>query len=249
LTEHLKPVRFPPVARTIVIGDVHGCAFELSELLDKVAVAESDRVVFVGDLVARGPSSREVLGIVRSLGARAVRGNHEQRLLKARAAQKSGGKPPKLGASHAELLQSLDEREWAELEALPLKLDLDAHELRVVHAGVVPGRAWDEQDPWMVLHIRSMTEDGLPSERWGRPWGELYEGPPHVVFGHNAQKEPQLHPHATGLDTGCVYGGALTALVLEDNSPVPPVTERLSTLVRIAARRAYSDYGRALPGG
>ena len=237
------------VPRTIVIGDVHGCAAELSELLSKIGVVSSDEVVFVGDLVARGPDSRGVLRIVRELGARAVRGNHEERLLAARIATQRGEPWPKIGKSHAALAKEFDESEWRQLEALPLHLDLESHALRIVHAGVDPARRWDEQDPWLVTHMRSLLEDGTPSDRWGPPWGAVYRGPPHIVFGHNAQRVPQIHPHATGIDTACVYGGALTALVLAEGQPVPAVAERHEALVSVPARAAYSDYGRELPGG
>ncbi len=236
------------MARIIFIGDVHGCATELSELLTRVAPTADDRVVFVGDLVARGPDSRAVLRIVRELGASVVRGNHEERLLAARAARKEGAAPPKLGRSHAELVDQLSDEDWAQLEALPLKLDIDEVGVRVVHAGLVPGLPWEQQDPWVVTHIRSLTEDNAPSARWGRPWGAAYQGPPHVVFGHNARKQPQLHAHATGIDTACVYGGALTALVLRVGSAIPGPLERRDALVSIPAKAQYSDYGRELPG-
>ena len=229
-----------------MIGDVHGCAAELEELLARVGPVEGDRVVFVGDLVARGPDSRAVLELFRRAGAQSVRGNHEERLLAARAARVGGAPGPRLGASHAELLSVLEPDDWALLEALPLELTLDEHGVRVVHAGVVPGLSWEQQDPWMVTHIRSVGSDGRPSERWGTPWGELYAGPPHVVFGHNARKDVQLHRDATGLDTGCVYGGALTALVLAEGAEPPPVTSRRDVLVSVAARERYADYGRGL---
>jgi hypothetical protein len=235
------------MARTILIGDVHGCADELSELLGRVGPVAGDRVVFVGDLVARGPDTRRVLRIAREIAAVSAVGNHEQRLLEARAARRAGQPPPKLGSTHAWLVQNLDEEEWRQIEAFPLKLDFEDIGVRVVHAGIVPGRPWAEQDPWMITHIRSIDETGSPSARWGRPWGMSYEGPEHVVFGHNAQSAPQLHPFATGIDTACVYGGALTALVLEGGAPIPKPDERASVLVSVAARQKYMDYGRVLP--
>jgi hypothetical protein len=91
---------------TIIIGDVHGCADELSELLGRVGPGAGDQVVFVGDLVARGPDSPGVLRLVRELGARAVRGNHEERLLAARAARRKGEQGPRLGAAHLSVFEA-----------------------------------------------------------------------------------------------------------------------------------------------
>jgi hypothetical protein len=234
------------VRRSIVIGDVHGCSAELEELLDKVALASDDAVWFVGDLVAKGPDSRGVLALARRFGAGVALGNHEERMLEARAARREGRALPRLDPTHAALLEELDDAEWAELEAMPLKLELPEHGVRIVHAGVVPGIPFEAQDPWLVTHIRSIGEDGKPSSKWGPLWGARYEGPPHIVFGHNARKDPQLHRDATGLDTSCVYGGRLTALVLPEGSKVPRAADREDALVSIPARRAYADYGRPL---
>ena len=115
-----------------------------------------------------------------------------------------------------------------------------------MHAGVFPGVPFEQQDPWLVTHMRAILDTGEPSAKWGPLWGTKYKGPPHIVFGHNARKEPQLHADATGLDTACVYGGALTALVLPGGEQLPPPQERRDLLVSERAREAYSDYGRPL---
>ena len=237
------------MARSIFIGDVHSCAAELAELLSAVAVTAEDRVYFTGDLLTRGPDALGVLRLFRELGARASIGNHEQRLLAAHHARRRGEPGPKLGASHAAVAAELGDAEWAILDSLPLWVDVPEHGIRLVHAGIVPGLPFEQQDPWLLTHIRSITPDGKPSEKWGTLWGSLYRDEPHIVFGHNARKHPQLHDHATGLDTGCVYGGALTAMVLPAGVSPPPVTTRRDALVSVPARRAYSDYGRELPGG
>lgn len=229
--------------RFIVIGDVHGCSTELMALLDRIAPVTGDRVVFVGDVVAKGPNTERVLRTARELRAEIALGNHEKKLLDARAARSAGRPPPtKLEPTHERLLETLTDEDWAELESLPLWIEL-GEQLRVVHAGIVPGVPMSEQDPKNLLHMRSLSDTGEPSSKWGTPWGARYVGPPHVVFGHNARKDPQMHPFATGLDTGCVYGGALTALVLEQGSVPPPPAARRDVLVSEAARRAYSDYG------
>jgi hypothetical protein len=226
--------------RTIIVGDVHGCSAELRQLLQVVSFGSADRLVSVGDLVARGPDTPGVLELVRRCGGRAVRGNHEQRLLQVRDARARGELGPRLGASHTAVFDELSTADWTYLDAMPLWLDLPEHMLRVVHAGVVPGVAMSDQDPWALLHMRSLR-DGKPSDKRGSGlWADHYAEEPHIVFGHNAIDGLQLHPHATGLDTGCVYGGALTALVLEEASSVPPVDSRSAQIVRIPAHRAYT---------
>lgn len=233
------------MGRTVFIGDVHGCSRELEALLEAIGVAGGDTVYFVGDLVARGPDSQRVLAIARELQARVVLGNHEQRLLDARAARARGERGPRLGPWHNVLLRTLSEEEWAQLEAMPLYCDVPEHDVRVVHAGIVPGVPIERQDPFMLTHIRSIDVDGAPTSSFGPElWGARYVGPPHIVFGHNAQQKLQLHEWATGLDSGCVYGDALSALVLAANASVPPVPERRACIVSVPAREAYFRYSR-----
>lgn len=230
------------MSRLIVIGDVHGCSAELDQLIEGLAVARGDRIVFVGDLVAKGPNSRLVLRLARELSAEVTIGNHEERLLEARAARRDGRPLPKLDPTHLRLLDELTDEEWSMLERMPLWLDVDAS-WRVLHAGIVPGRPMPEQDPYHLTHLRSISDAGEPSTKWGPAWGARYDGPPHIVFGHNARKDPQIHPYATGLDTGCVYGGALTALVVPLGSEPPLPADRGDALVAIVARQAYANYG------
>lgn len=225
--------------RTVIVGDVHGCAAELGQLLQAVSFGAADQLVLVGDLIARGPDTPGVLGLVRQLGARAVRGNHEQRMLEVRDARARGEEGPRLGPSHEAVLAQLSSADWAYLDAMPLWLELEAHALRVVHAGIVPGVPMPDQDPWALVHMRSLR-NGKPSDKRGSGvWADHYADEPHIVFGHNAVDGLQLHAHATGLDTGCVYGGALSALVLTESQRVPNIETRRNQIVSIPAQRAY----------
>jgi hypothetical protein len=229
--------------RSVIIGDVHGCAAELDTLLDRVALVADDRLYCVGDLVARGPDGIGVLRLLAKHGARSVLGNHDRKLRALRP--KPGQKPPeKIPSSIANVLDKLEERDWQLFDELPLYLDLPEHDVRVVHAGVVPNVPITEQDPWVLTNLRSFDADGKPSSQWSQvTWAFRYHERPHVVFGHDARSRLQLHPCATGIDTGCVYGGELTALVLPAETPVPPPDERRDVLVSVRARQAYADLG------
>lgn len=224
-----------PPERTIVIGDVHGCRAELEDLLQLCRAGASDRIVLVGDLVAKGPDSRGVVALARERGFQAVLGNHDAKVLSLRPDVLPAGRrdPPKSQMApghHQAVAAELDTEDWAYLEALPLFLPLPDLGTIVVHGGLVPGVPLDAQPRKFLLNLRSITPDGEPSKRVddGAPWAGVWPGPEHVVFGHDAVRGLQQHRFATGLDTGCVYGRALTALVLPERR-----------LLSVPARAAY----------
>jgi hypothetical protein len=222
--------------RTLIVGDVHGCREELEALLATTAFTpDRDRLVFVGDVLVRGPDSRGALAIAKELGATVVRGNHEQKLLAGRAGT------TRLGVEHQRVAQALSEEEWSALEAMPLWLDLPEHEVRVVHAGVLPGLDVTRAPSDALLRMRTIDAHGAWTDQrdGGALWGTRYEGPPHVIFGHNARPEPQLHPWATGIDTGCVYGRQLTAVLLDGGERMPRGAAARAKLVSVPARRRY----------
>src|ERR1700722_14598888 len=173
--------------RTVLIGDVHGCTGELEDLLERVRFVEgSDRLVLVGDLLVRGPDVHGTLALIRRLGGRAARGNHEEKLLAWRLRKKT------LGPDHERVARALSRDEWTFLRELPLWIDLPEHGLRVVHAGVVPGVPIARVPAEALTKMRTLDARG----RWsddadgGALWGSLYTGPRHVVFGHYARAEP-----------------------------------------------------------
>lgn len=219
--------------RTLIVGDVHGCRDELEALLAASSfVPQTDRLVFVGDVVVRGPDPRGTLKLARQLGATIVRGNHEQKLLAGRAGA------TRLGPDHQRVADLLSEDDWRTLAATPLWLDLPEHDARVVHAGVVPGLDVARTPADALLRIRTIDAHG----RWsddrdgGTLWGARYAGPPHVIFGHNALDEPQLHAWATGIDTGCVYGWRLTGLSIGEGERIPRGDAVRTSLVSVSSR-------------
>jgi len=226
--------------RTIIFGDVHGCSRELSELLALLGPTSDDRLYFVGDLVARGPDSRGVIGIVREVGGKCVLGNHEARLVEVRRERLRDDAAKPLGPRYEALYRELGEPDWAYIDALPLYIELPEHDARIVHAGVLPGKPFREQEAWTLTNIRSIAPDGSASSEPGaESWGATYRGKPHIVFGHDARRRLQIYPWATGIDTGCVYGGSLTAMVLPQGETIPFPKDRRELMVSVRAREAY----------
>jgi hypothetical protein len=232
------------MARTFVIGDIHGCVDELDRLLDRCALGSDDSVVSVGDLVNKGPDSLGVLRLCRKVGAKAVLGNHDDLLLRCIAARKEGDDDefPELVRKIA---KRIDEDDAAWLAALPLYLPLALSPelpIVVVHAGLLPAVPFASQERANLLNMRSIRSDGSPSKRIdeGVPWASLWVGPEQVIFGHDAVRGLQEWPYATGIDTACVYGGRLSAIEIDASQPGK------RRIVSVPARREYCAPGRAV---
>lgn len=229
------------MARTFVIGDIHGCVDELDRLLDRCALGSDDAVVSVGDLVNKGPDSLGVLRLCRKVRAKAVLGNHDDLLLRCIAARKEGDDDafPELVRKIA---KRIDEDDEAWLTALPLHLALPELGALVVHAGLLPAVPVALQERANLLNMRSIRSDGSSSKRIdeGVPWASLWVGPEHVIFGHDAVRGLQEWPYATGIDTACVYGGRLSAIELDASQP------GRRRIVSVPARREYCAPGRAV---
>ena len=220
--------------QTLIVGDVHGCREELEDLLEESGWEEGDDLVLVGDLVAKGPDSLGVVRLAQKLGARAVRGNHDQHCLKWWHARQAGAPLPQLKPAHQRVADALEEEDWRWLAALPLWIELPEHDALVVHAGLVADLPLEDQDPYDLMNMRSILDDGTASRSYteGTPWAALWPGPRLVIFGHDAVRGLQNRSHAIGLDTGCVYGGWLTAVWLPRRD-----------LVSVPARATYARPG------
>ncbi len=214
----------PPssATRTYAIGDIHGCADLLIALLAAIRAAHPAdrrcRLIFLGDLVDRGPDSAKAAAMVHALQAQApavecLRGNHEQMMIDwLRAGDDlwlvNGG----LGTIRSFGVEAGGEEAFtaavAWMESLATWRE-DAKHI-YVHAGLRPGRPYDRQSDQDRLWIR---EGFLDVEH---DFGK------HVVHGHTPRLGgPERRRFRTNIDTGAVYGGALTAAILDDESPAP----------------------------
>jgi len=242
---------------TWVVGDIHGCPDELAALIETLGLGPQDRLVSVGDLFHRGPDPAGVLDVFQAAGGRFVLGNHELRVLaRFGLAPRSADGSDRPGirvdlpeieeqdllgdgrrACHvaperrADVVRFLQTHDGCFLESASLEgagPTPDGRPWCVLHAGLVPGRAPREHRPEELVTLRRLDARGRPY------WYEVYGGPNLVLFGHTPSRIPRARRAggrlvALGLDTGCVYGGKLTAYAPE-----------LDEFRQVPARRAYA---------
>jgi len=220
--------------RVIIIGDVHGCADELDDLLAKVNYdPNGDLVIFAGDLIAKGPDSLRVVRKAQELNALGVLGNHDSYAV----ARLTDDLYP--DREHTKLArQVLSDQDMEYLKNLPLSIKLEQFHVTVVHAGLLPDSTPAANTKSDLLHMRNVERvDGewkaTSDSTKGVPWVSEWKGPEHIVFGHDAVRKLQKTEFATGLDTGCVYGGALSALLLPGHE-----------VVSVMARKTYLEPGK-----
>lgn len=221
--------------RTIAIGDVHGCADEFEELLNALELEPEDRVIQVGDLINRGPDSRRTIELAREFKVETILGNHELRLLDARKKKKTS----LLKDYDLPTYKQLSKEDWKFLEAMPKFLYDAKIETVFVHGGFLPDSPWQTQDIETITSIQVIDKKGKPAKRSDAPdappWADTWCGSPFVVYGHTPRPNILERPGSIGIDTGCVYGGHLTAYIIEDKS-----------LVQVRARKAYA-HSKRLP--
>lgn len=231
-----------------IIGDIHGCDSELDELLEKLGYAigpdgsveppEGRKAIFLGDLVDRGPNSpavlRRVMKMVADGKALCVPGNHDSKLLRAM----KGGKVS-LGHGLAETLQQLD-REPVEFKAeLVSFLDslighyvLNGGDLVVAHAGM--REDYQGRTSSRIRDFALYGETTGETDEFGLPvrynWASEYRGSAMVVYGHTPVPEAEWLNRTICIDTGCVFGGKLTALRYPERE-----------LVSVPAKQVYSE--------
>jgi protein phosphatase len=238
-----------------IVGDVHGCYDELLELLELLGYQPDGnaihrhpagrQLIFVGDLVDRGPKIVATVTLIWRMVeagvAFCVPGNHDNKLLRylrGRPVQVNHG----LDASIAEIeaLPASERVSWVEayelfIGGLGSHLILNNGRLVVAHAGIR-----EDDHGRDSPRIRAFTLYGSPTgetDENGLPirlnWAADYTGAAAVVYGHTPIAEPAWQNNTINIDTGCVFGGRLTALRWPERS-----------LVSVRARRVYAVRGR-----
>ena len=237
-----------------IVGDVHGCFDELAELLAELGYTVADsargdglrytvtppagrRLVFLGDLVDRGPRVPDVLKLVMAAVADGVAlcvpGNHDMKLMRAlsgKNVQVTHGLDRSLAQLAAETAEFRD-AVGRFIDSLVSHYVFDDGRLVVAHAGLVEGM--QGRGSGKVREFCLYGETTGETDEFGLPmrfnWAAEYRGKAAVVYGHTPVPEPQWLNNTINIDTGCVFGGRLTALRYPER-----------TLVSVDAKEQYA---------
>lgn len=234
----------PASGRMIIMGDVHGCYDEMMDLLTKINYQEaSDTLISVGDLMMKGPKTREVMKFfMANPRALVVKGNHEYAV--ERWYHQIHLAPPgwpipyglREGSEHQEYARSMSEEEYQYISKMPHILVVgEPNPIIIVHAGINPYIPLRRQNSFDLMHVRNIDR-GFCTEKIssGEPWVNLLSiaRSATYVFGHDAMRGFQIGRNYYGLDTACLYGKELTALVIN-------LDQGGTELVSVPARAAY----------
>ena len=233
--------------RHIFIGDIHGMLDQLNSLIDNLDLQQDDVIVFVGDLLDKGPDSPGVVSRVRSLSQSnnvvLVKGNHEDTHARYRKHLVSNPSiAQKMAADKPEIVQinnQLSDDDIDFLDTAVLFHRIPSLNVTVVHGGIcgnikdLPVSIDDikslnskaRKSLKLLMFTRHVNVDdhkfiGLGQESDADPfWADVYDGRfGHVIFGHQPFVDGVRHfKHATGIDSGAVQGGFLSALVMGSN--------------------------------
>lgn len=250
----------------VAVGDIHGCLEEFDELLKKIQYNRSQmRLVLLGDLMDRGPDPVGCVRRAQELGAECIMGNHEEKHLRWHRHEKKRldtGKPNpmrRMAPESQEANDALSDKDWAWMEALPLKLDLGLN-WWAVHAGCEPRYTLDKQDPKQIIRVRYVNDEGVAqalnpdkSQPEGSVyWDEQWKGPESLIYGHcvhdlnKCRLSYRGDVSMIGIDTGCCFGGHLTvALMTERDMMLEGITPYGKTykhdFVQVKAKRKYYE--------
>jgi bis(5'-nucleosyl)-tetraphosphatase (symmetrical) len=228
-----------------VVGDVQGCARELDDVLEWIRFEPGrDELWSLGDLVNRGPDSLAALRLWRDVGGQGLLGNHDVYALLAHAGRRRRKRDTLDELFRSDDGVPLLARLREQPVLVRLAGGDRVRSAWIVHAGLHP--RWDDldavasrlndaphDDAWLehpdvefATRVRCCTDEGQRCSHVGppddcpsphRPWDAFYRGPLRVVHGHWARRGAYLGPRTMGLDSGCVYGGMLTAWCQEED--------------------------------
>lgn len=232
-----------------VIGDVHGCAEEFEALLQQLKQERLDYIIQIGDLIHKGPFSKEAVSLSQHFVDIQIAGNHEYKHLRWLKHQRAGTAHQMRNVDNYEAVQLTDNQEEYLYNSL---CAFSVAGCTFVHGGLRSNESTEHFATINSLALKNLNnkkDSSFLFRRFedennnvvhldhendsSRYWASKYEGQcGYVFFGHQVFPTPALFPYAMGIDTGCVYGGQLTAVIFDEQSGT-------FTPIQINAKQTY----------
>jgi hypothetical protein len=255
--------QWKPNRQIVLVGDIHGCIEEFNELLEKIKYdVNTMALIPVGDLIDRGPEPKKVVEQIMAMELMPIKGNHDDKAVRFRRHERAflaTGKtnPMRANAERAEQKGSSRLKEWMSLtdaevdwlDRLPIMIDFDQN-WYAIHGGLEPNKKLGHQDPKQVIRCRWVDNTTgkplalLPNKKQppnSTYWSELWPGPENIVYGHCVHSLTDVRVDTNksgvkcyGIDTGCCFGGRLSALFYPQMD-----------VVQVQARREYESLHRS----
>jgi len=236
------------IKRNIIVSDIHGCIEEFDELIKTLQYDKNnDRIILLGDLIDRGPDSVGVVRRATEMDLECVMGNHEAKFLRwfrNRGSRRDVHEPK----PH---YTQFSDQDINYIGRMYPYIKIPEHNVIVVHGGLRANIKVEDQKKDDLYYLRYVDKDakfislrkiselGIAASG-AHFWTEFWTGPESIVYGHNVHSytDPLIQEVAPGvscygLDTGCCFGGRLTALILETKE-----------IVQVQAKKIYyqSDF-------
>jgi serine/threonine protein phosphatase 1 len=240
------------MSRTIIVGDIHGSSHSLNQLIFELNIQNEDTFISLGDLLHKGPYGKECIDILRNLSCKVIFifGNHEDKHY--RWYIKSSEKRLQMTWVDNFEKENLTDKdiEWIINGYLYYSFEINSQKYICVHGGIAPEHidlkesllikdlfktsGQPKRSLEKILRIRYITPEGNSVKNINEItdkdiyWAEIYDGRfGTALFGHQPflnNMGPRVFPYAIGLDNGCVHGGSLTALILENGASMKSIS-------------------------
>ena len=219
----------------VIYGDIHGCLEELEEI--RKLIPKNSFEISVGDILDKGPYPVEALRYAQKNKIFTIMGNHEYKHLR-----KFWGRKVQLDEDQQRVYRQLKQEDFDFIKSMPFFVKLN--HLTIVHAGITN---WIKlNNPklnlmTLLLFLRDVDEKErfLPINHDNpnaKYWADVYKGGEgFIVYGHNPFRKIKKNKFAAGIDTGCVYGNKLTALIIKDT-----LNPQNYEIIQVQAKKQYS---------
>jgi bis(5'-nucleosyl)-tetraphosphatase (symmetrical) len=227
------------VGRVIVYGDIHGCCDELIKLRERIEPKSDDIEITVGDFLSKGPDSIETLRYLYKNSISSVLGNHELSIIRHYYKNIDNIDTTR---SHYKIANSLNHYDISYLNSLPVYKKIG--NISIVHGGVskkhtiksINSKNYESLISLRYIDKHHTSKKSTKETKEYKFWAKLYDGKEgYIIYGHTPFDKPRVDRYSIGIDTGCVQGNRLTAIIIDN-----PNTNNISySFESVEAKHAY----------